>query len=80
MADYAADALALRDHVGWDRCRVFGVSFGGIRYDGIAPPPNSEAIAARVKHADLRFYEGGHAFFAQDPKALPEILAFLAAE
>ena len=30
MADYAADALALLDHVGWDRCRAYGVSFGGM--------------------------------------------------
>jgi pimeloyl-ACP methyl ester carboxylesterase len=49
-------------------------------YDGIAPKPNSEAIGKRIDHADLRFYEGGHAFFAQDPKALPEILDFLAVE
>jgi pimeloyl-ACP methyl ester carboxylesterase len=47
------------------------------RYDGIAPPPNSETIAARIPHAELRRYEGGHVFFAQDPKALPEILDFL---
>jgi 3-oxoadipate enol-lactonase len=49
------------------------------RYDGIAPPPNSEAIAQRIPNAELRFYEGGHAFFAQDPKAFPEIIDFLAA-
>ena len=49
------------------------------RYDGIAPPANAEAIAAAVPDADLRLYEGGHAFFVQDPRALPEILDFLAA-
>jgi pimeloyl-ACP methyl ester carboxylesterase len=30
MQDYAADALALVDHVGWDRFRVVGISFGGM--------------------------------------------------
>ena len=49
------------------------------RYDGIAPLANSEAIADRVPNAELRVYEGGHAFFARDPKALPEIRDFLAA-
>ncbi len=47
------------------------------RYDGIAPVANGEFIAAHVPHSELRIYEGGHAFFAQDPKALPEILDFL---
>lgn len=49
------------------------------RFDGIAPLANAEAIATRVAGAELRVYEGGHAFFAQDPAALPDVRAFLAA-
>jgi pimeloyl-ACP methyl ester carboxylesterase len=30
MADYAADALALADHIGWDTFAMVGVSFGGM--------------------------------------------------
>ncbi len=30
MSDYAADALGLLDHVGWDRVPVIGISFGGM--------------------------------------------------
>jgi 3-oxoadipate enol-lactonase len=47
------------------------------RYDGIAPMMNSEAIATRVPGAVLRAYEGGHAFFAQDATAIPDILDFI---
>jgi pimeloyl-ACP methyl ester carboxylesterase len=49
------------------------------RYDGIAPPANGELIASLVPNAELRLYEGGHAFFAQDPAALPDIVEFLSA-
>lgn len=48
------------------------------RYDGIAPPSNSQFIAERLPHAELRTYEGGHLFVVQDGKALPDILNFLA--
>jgi 3-oxoadipate enol-lactonase len=30
MADYAEEAKALLDAVGWERCRVLGISFGGM--------------------------------------------------
>jgi 3-oxoadipate enol-lactonase len=42
-------------------------------YDGIAPVANSEAIAARIPGAELRTYEGGHLFIAQDPRAMADI-------
>ncbi len=50
------------------------------RYDGIAPLPNAEAIVGRLPDATLSVYEGGHAFLAQDPAAIADITAFLAAD
>jgi pimeloyl-ACP methyl ester carboxylesterase len=47
------------------------------RYDGIAPASNGRAIAAQVRNAELRVYEGGHAFFVQDRSAFPDIREFL---
>jgi pimeloyl-ACP methyl ester carboxylesterase len=47
------------------------------RYDGIAPPANSEAIAGQIPGSELRVYEGGHVFFLQDQRALPEVIDFL---
>jgi pimeloyl-ACP methyl ester carboxylesterase len=66
-------------HDVWDRLpRITSPTFVAAgRYDGIAPPANSEAIASQVPGAELHVYEGGHAFFFQDPTALPEIIAFL---
>jgi hypothetical protein len=40
---------------------------------------NSEAIASRIAGAELRVYEGGHLFFVQDSRALPDVFAFLGA-
>jgi len=76
----AEQLAARRRHDVWDRlpavrCPTL-VASG--RYDGIAAPANGEAIASRIPDATLRVYEGGHAFFAQDPAALPDVLEFLA--
>jgi 3-oxoadipate enol-lactonase len=47
------------------------------RYDGIAPPANSRAIASRIAGSELRAYEGGHLFLVQDPSAMPDFRTFL---
>jgi 3-oxoadipate enol-lactonase len=46
-------------------------------FDGIAPLANSQAIASGIPDAELRVYEGGHLFIAQDPAAFPDVLSFL---
>ena len=77
-----AEQLGARAHHDvWDRLDRISCPtlVTGGRYDGIAPPANSEAIASRIAGADLRFYEGGHAFLAQDPAAFSDVLAFLTA-
>jgi 3-oxoadipate enol-lactonase len=50
----------------------------GGRFDGIAPPANSEFLARAIPGARLEMFDGGHGFFMQDPAALPAIIAFLA--
>ena len=47
MADYAADALALADHVGWATFAMVGVSFGGMVAQEVAvtAPERIERLA-----------------------------------
>jgi 3-oxoadipate enol-lactonase len=47
------------------------------RYDGIAPPANSEFLAAHIPGACLAMFDGGHVFLLQDPSAIPAIIDFL---
>ena len=76
-----AQMEARSHHDVWDRLHFVAcptlVAAG--RYDGVAPPENAEAIASRIPGAELRLYEGGHAFFVQDPTAAPDIIEFLKA-
>jgi pimeloyl-ACP methyl ester carboxylesterase len=78
-AAYLAQLDARRGHDAYDRLGTIRcpalVAYG--RYDGLAPPANSAAIASRIADAELRGYEGGHGFLAQDPTALAELIGFL---
>jgi 3-oxoadipate enol-lactonase len=51
----------------------------GGRFDGIAPPANSEFLAGAIPGAALALFDGGHAFFLQDGAAWPAIVDFLGA-
>jgi 3-oxoadipate enol-lactonase len=71
--------MARRDHDVWDRlpriqCPTLVMSG---RYDGIAPPENGAAIESQIPGAEQRIYDGGHQFFIQDRRALPEMSLFL---
>ena len=47
------------------------------RYDGIAPPANQEAMHAAIRGSRLEWFEGGHVFMLQDPRANQVIREFL---
>jgi 3-oxoadipate enol-lactonase len=49
----------------------------GGRHDGIAKPPNQEALHKQIPGSHLEFFEGGHNFRLQDPRAFGQIIAFL---
>src|SRR5262249_12338523 len=77
-----AQLEARRPHDVWDRlghitCPTL-VASG--EFDGIAPVANGAAIASRIPGAELRVFEGGHLFMAQDPDAMPAIIDFLRAD
>jgi 3-oxoadipate enol-lactonase len=53
------------------------VMLAGGRYDRQAPPANLETLRDRIPGARLEFFEGGHGFIREDPRALERIIAFL---
>ena len=52
----------------------------GGRFDGQAPPANQAAIHARIEGSQLDFFEGGHGFTREDPRAYEAFAAFLLGE
>ncbi len=47
------------------------------RYDGIAPPANQEALHGAIEGSRLEWFDGGHVFMLQDPRAGEVIRDFL---
>ncbi len=71
MADAAADVLGLLDLAGWDRCRIVGLSFGGMVALELAvtAPERVERLALLCTSAGG---EGGSSFPLHDGPAPPE--------
>ncbi len=70
---------ARRHHDTYDRLGALRMPVyvcGGL-YDGLAPQANVTALAARIHGATVEFFDGGHLFMLQDPRAYPAIIAFL---
>lgn len=66
-------------HDTWDRLADISAPtfLCGGRYDGIAKPENMQNLAQRIPNAELEFFEGGHGFLMEDPRAFARILDFL---
>jgi 3-oxoadipate enol-lactonase len=76
-----AQLAARSSHDTFDRLSSISTSVlvSAGRFDGIAPLPNSEAIAAQIPGARLEVYDGGHGFLYQAPQSVADIEAFLGA-
>jgi 3-oxoadipate enol-lactonase len=80
MADYAADAAALLDHVGWDSCRIVGTSFGGMVAQEFAVtwPERVERLALNCTSPGGKFAAFGlHTLESQSSDAISAIGATL---
>ena len=53
------------------------VFIAGGAYDGVAPPKNLEAIQQQIEGSLLKFFQGGHDFYDNDPLAYQRIGDFL---
>lgn len=78
----AAQLAARAQHDCWDRLAQITCPtwLGGGKYDNIAKPEAMQAMASRIPHSQLSFYEGGHLFMLQDAKAFPELIRFFEQE
>jgi 3-oxoadipate enol-lactonase len=56
------------------------VMLAGGRYDRQAAPENMETLRDLIPGSRLEFFEGGHGFLREDPRAIERVIAFLKSE
>jgi len=70
--------IARKNHDTYDRLDQIKVPIlicGG-KYDANSPPSNHESLHKKIQGSKLEFFEGGHGFLNQDPKAYEKIIEF----
>jgi len=79
---YSRQLEARARHDTYDRIGSLNmpVFLAGGLYDQQAPPERMEALQKLILGARLQFFEGGHGFIREDPRALERIAAFLEGE
>ena len=79
---YRRQLEARAEHDTYDRLGTLTmpVMLAGGLYDRQAPPENMETLRDLIPASRLEFFEGGHGFLREDPKALQRIIAFLKGE
>ncbi len=79
---YRRQLEARAHHDTFDRLGTLSmpVMLAGGRYDRQAAPENMETLRDLIPGSRLEFFEGGHGFLREDPRALERIIAFLKSE
>jgi 3-oxoadipate enol-lactonase len=79
---YLRQLQARADHDTYDRLGTLSmpVMLAGGSYDRQAAPENMEALRDLIPGSRLEFFEGGHGFLRDDPRAYERLIAFLKGE
>jgi 3-oxoadipate enol-lactonase len=79
---YRRQLEARAQHETYDRLPSISmpVFLAGGLYDRQAPPENLDVLHERIAGSRLEYFEGGHGFTREDPRAMERIAAFLAGE
>jgi 3-oxoadipate enol-lactonase len=71
--------MARKSHNTFDRLKEIKkpVFLAGGQFDGLCPLKNMETLQKNIIDSELKFYQGGHIFLAEDPDAFKDISHWL---